>query len=152
MPFDLTGYPQWQRLVETKPVYRKAWMEGRFPPPAIRSQIQAVRQRKQSPRKLGPGDYLERLIYRITGEAPDRRCPCKGRIAAMNRWGVVGCEKRVKKIARWLFEEARKRQWIIRLPGVSWIARLAPEGIQMWSCRTLVRLAIRKARKAEKSQ
>lgn len=145
MPFDLTGYPQWQRLVETKPVYRKAWMEGRFPPQAIRSQIQAVRQRKQLPRKLGPGDYLERLIYRITGEAPDRRCPCKDRIAAMNRWGVDGCKKRLNQISKWVLDEAHKRRWIIRLPGVSWLARRSPGGLQRWSCRMLVRLAIRQA-------
>lgn len=32
MPFDLSGYPSWQKLVDTNPSYRKAWEEGRFPP------------------------------------------------------------------------------------------------------------------------
>lgn len=143
--FDLTDYPEWQRLVEQKPAYRKAWREGRFPPPAIRSQIQTVRRRDPTPRELGVGDYLERLIFKITGEVPDKRCPCKNRARQMNRWGVEGCKKRLNTITKWVLDEAQKRQWVIRLPGVSWLARRSPEGLQRWSCRMLVRLAIRQA-------
>jgi hypothetical protein len=32
VPSDLSNYPLWQKLVDTNPAYRKAWLAGTFPP------------------------------------------------------------------------------------------------------------------------
>lgn len=149
-PADLSAFPQWQKLVRTNKHYRKAWREGRFPPQVVRGAVMAAAVRMRPKRgELGPGDHLHRLIYILTGEVPDRRCPCKDRMRQMNRWGVNGCESRIEEIAAWLHAEAVTRGWKLRLPGAGWFASRAPEGVKRWTCRALVRLAIRRARKGK---
>ena len=53
----------------------------------------------------------------------------------MDEWGPDGCEEHLDEIVGWLHEEARKRKMLFL----------------RWPAKTLVRVAIHKARKAQKA-
>lgn len=93
----------------------------------------------------GPGDQLHQLIEQITKQRPGRECGCKDRISKMNRWGVLKCRRNIDEITDWIVEQATKHDWKLRVPGIGSLARLAPEGVQRWSCRQLALLAIRRS-------
>ena len=78
-----------------------------------------------------PGTELKRLLKRF-GIAATEGCKCTSRAAMMDRNGIDWCEANIETIVDWLQEEATRR----KLPFV----RLAG--------KTLVRLAIRAARRA----
>ncbi len=128
---------------------------------ADRKQVQCVRCKRKLPAFVGVdairaclasgvmvGDCLHLLIDRLTGNKPDRKCGCEDRIIAMNKWGPSGCREHLDEITDRLVEQANKHDWKIRVPGIGSLARLAPEGVQRWSCRQLALLAIRRAERA----
>ena len=81
----------------------------------------------------GPGTELHKLLKKL-GLSPVEGCKCKGRARKMDEWGPDICEDRINEIVGWMEEEARKRdKWFIR-----------------WPAKTIVLLAIQKARKAQK--
>ncbi len=95
MRFDLSDYPQWQRLVLTKPEYRKAWLQGTFPPVNVQKQIQSVREQRsksppQQPRKL-LGDRVSSALA-VVGITEDRVSKWLGR--------PCGCSRRRDKLNR----------------------------------------------------
>ena len=94
---------------------------------------------------LGPGLHLHRIIEKLTGCKPDRKCRCEDRIRQIDDWGVDGCREHLEEIVDWLVEQAKKHQWTLRVPGIGMLARHVSEGVQRWSCRQLVLLAIRRA-------
>jgi|TARA_E500000081_G_C5922867_1_gene257180 hypothetical protein len=82
----------------------------------------------------GPGTELHKLLGRL-GLSPVEGCKCKGRARKMDEWGPDICEDRINEIVGWMSEEARKRKkWFVR-----------------WPAKTIVLLAIHKARKAQKA-
>ena len=81
----------------------------------------------------GPGTELHKLLKKL-GLAPVEGCKCKGRARKMDEWGPDICEDRINEIVGWMKEEAVKRKkWFVR-----------------WPAKTIVHLAIHKARKAQK--
>jgi hypothetical protein len=83
--------------------------------------------------KGGPGTELHKLLGKL-GLSPVEGCKCKGRARKMDEWGPDICEDRINEIVGWMEEEARKRKkWFVR-----------------WPAKTVVLLAIKKARKAQK--
>mgnify|MGYP001230619663 FL=1 len=101
---------------------------------------------------LRPGWQLHRLIEKLTGNLPERGCGCRDRITKMNAWGVDGCREHLDEITDWLVKQAEKHGWKLRVPGIGSLARLAPEGVQRWTCRQLVLLAIRRTEKDAQRQ
>lgn len=83
----------------------------------------------------GPGSILAEMLKGM-GLAPVESCKCKGRARKMDEWGPDGCERHIEEIVDWLEEEAQKR----KLPFMKWPAK------------TLVRVAIRRSRKAQKGR
>lgn len=148
MPADLSKYPHWQRLVETNPAYRKAWLEGRFPPGLLGAE--KTRQAKQIDRPLptremlpsrsivrpsgGVGTELKKLLarFKITAKVG---CKCNARAFEMDQRGIEWCESSREKIIDWLEEEARNRH----LPFIRMAAGI------------MLRMAIRNAKKAARA-
>jgi len=84
-------------------------------------------------KKGGPGTELSNLLKKL-GLSAVEGCKCKGRAQKMDDWGPDICEDRINEIVGWMEEEARKRKkWFVR-----------------WPAKTVVLLAIKKARKAQK--
>ena len=82
--------------------------------------------------KGGPGTELHRLLKKL-GLSPVEGCKCKGRARKMDEWGPDICEDRINEIVGWMEEEAKKRKkWFVR-----------------WPAKTIVLIAIKKARKAQ---
>jgi len=128
MPTDLTGYPAWQKLVETRPAYRRAWEAGTFPPSPGKYLVSPPRAFHKAPRH-GPGTELKRLLARFWIR-DHHGCECNHRAKTMNLKGCDWCQENIATIVGWMREEAKKR----RLPFVKWAATI------------LVRRAIRNAR------
>ena len=84
-------------------------------------------------RPQGPGTWLMRILhfFRLFGK---KGCKCAHRAAQMNSWGCDKCLEELDTIVGWLREEAEKRE----LPFVE------------RGARTIVKLAIRCARKGER--
>lgn len=78
----------------------------------------------------GPGTELTKIL-RTIGLGYLEGCKCKKRARQMDEWGPEGCEKNLATIVGWLEEEAKNR----KLPFIR------------WGARTLVLVAIRRARK-----
>jgi hypothetical protein len=78
----------------------------------------------------GPGTELSAILGTL-GLAPLEGCKCKKRARQMDEWGPDGCERNIDAIVGWLEEEAKSR----KLPFIR------------WGAKTLVRVAIRRARK-----
>jgi len=87
----------------------------------------------------GPGSQLWRLLAAL-GVAHSEDCGCLTKARQMNAWGVEGCRAALDEIASWLVDEARRREW----PAVVCAAG-------RWPAKQLVRLAIRRAEKAERA-
>ena len=88
---------------------------------------------KSPPTAGGPGTELHKILGRL-GLSPVEGCKCKGRARKMDEWGPDICEDRINEIVGWMEEEARKRKkWFVR-----------------WPAKTIVLIAINKARKAQK--
>lgn len=126
MPADLSGYPHWQKLVESNPAYRQAWLEDRFPPPSGKFKIARVRTYRG-----GPGTELKRLLAKL-GIRATGGCGCNGRARQMDKMGAEWCRERVDTIAGWMVEEGKKR-FRVRFP--------------LAMARLLVKLAISRAEK-----
>lgn len=77
-----------------------------------------------------PGAELT-AILKMLGMGYLEGCKCKKRARQMDEWGADGCEQRIDEIVSWLEEEAKNR----KLPFIR------------WGAKTLVRVAIRRARK-----
>lgn len=84
-------------------------------------------RRKHTP---GPGAELKALLKTI-GIVASPNCSCNKRAAIMDEKGCDWCEENIDEIDGWLREEATKR----KLPYISLAGK------------TLIRLAIRRARK-----
>jgi hypothetical protein len=78
----------------------------------------------------GPGSELSAILGTL-GLAHLEGCKCKKRARQMDDWGPDGCERNINTIVGWLEEEAKSR----KLPFIR------------WGAKTLVRVAIRRARK-----
>lgn len=76
------------------------------------------------------GDELS-AILKMLGLGAIEGCKCKKRARQMNEWGPDGCERNIDVIVGWLEEEAKNR----KLPFIR------------WGAKTLVRVAIRRARR-----
>jgi len=102
---------------------------GRFPYSAksLTDRAEVVRF---AVRPRGPGTQLKLLLRRI-GLTASRRCPCNQHARIMDQRGCDWCEQHIDEIDGWLAEEARKRG----LPYLSLAGK------------TLIRLAVRRARK-----
>lgn len=79
----------------------------------------------------GPGTELKKLLGMI-GITATPTCSCNARAVQMDAWGADECERRLDEIVGWLEGEARDRHLLFS-------ATVA---------RQVVRLAIRRARKA----
>lgn len=90
-------------------------------------------KRKEKP-GIGPGSQLSNMLARLRIKALEG-CSCKARSKKMDEWGPDGCEEHLDEIVGWLHEEARKRKMLFL----------------RWPAKTLVRVAIHKARKAQKA-
>lgn len=90
-------------------------------------------KRKKKP-GIGPGSQLSNMLARLRIKALEG-CSCKARSKKMDEWGPDGCEEHLDEIVGWLHEEARKRKMLFL----------------RWPAKTLVRVAIHKARKAQKA-
>lgn len=77
-----------------------------------------------------PGTELT-AILKTLGLGHLEGCKCKKRALQMDEWGPDGCAQRIDEIVGWLEEEAKNR----KLPFIR------------WGARTLVQVAIRRARK-----
>ncbi|MCK9571489.1 hypothetical protein M0R72_21245 [Candidatus Pacearchaeota archaeon] len=115
MPVDLSNYPNWQKLVDTNPHYRQAWLEDRFPPksvaeglPSITSRAGASIPEATQANKGGVGTELSKLLAKWHIRASEG-CKCKSRALEMDRRGIEWCEKNIELIVDWLEEEATKR-------------------------------------------
>lgn len=152
MPADLSKYPHWQRLVATNSAYRKAWLEGRFPPglpgtkssgahpggrvaPRALARPEPTRPTKPPIPTGGPGTELKAILakFRITATGS---CGCNARAAEMDVRGPAWCRENIDKIVDWLGQEAAKRH----LPFVRAATKL------------LIRLAIRNAERKQKQR
>jgi hypothetical protein len=80
----------------------------------------------------GPGTELKTLLGRI-GIHATPNCACNNRMYVMNEKGCDWCEKNIDEISGWLKEEATRR----KLPYIDFAGK------------TLIRLAIKRARKKE---
>jgi hypothetical protein len=78
----------------------------------------------------GPGTELKSLLRNI-GIVASPTCSCNKRAKVMDEKGCDWCEEHIDEIDGWLAEEAKKR----KLPYLSLAGK------------TLIRLAIRRARK-----
>jgi hypothetical protein len=83
----------------------------------------------------GPGTELKALLGKI-GITASPTCSCNKRARVMDEKGCDWCEEHIDEIDGWLAEEARKR----KLPYLSLAGK------------TLIRLAIRRARKKGNSR
>jgi hypothetical protein len=84
---------------------------------------------------LGPGTELKALLKTI-GITSSPTCSCNKRAKVMDEKGCDWCEEHIDEIDGWLAEEAKKR----KLPYISLAGK------------TLIRLAIRRARKKGNSR
>ncbi len=83
MPFDLTPYPEWQKLVASNKAYRKAWLEGRCPPLAW-EEGHGAGQKPWTPDQ--PSRGLGDTVAKITSAVGIKPCGgCKERQAKLNR-------------------------------------------------------------------
>ncbi len=114
-PVDLSRYPNLQKLVNTNPRYRQAWLEDRFPLKSIAERLPVVASSASPPipkaaqaNKGGAGTELSKLLakWHIKAHAG---CKCKSRALEMDRHGIEWCEKNIELIVDWLEEEATKR-------------------------------------------
>lgn len=78
----------------------------------------------------GPGTELAAILSTL-GMSYLEGCKCKKRARQMDEWGPDGCERQLYTIIGWLEEEAKRR----KLPFIR------------WGAKTLVRVAIRRARR-----
>ena len=108
------------------------WVDERHEKyPHAREDDKPLRPKKLS-QKVVPA--LSYISCKKLGLAPVEGCKCKGRARKMDEWGPDICEDRINEIVGWMEEEARKRKkWFVR-----------------WPAKTVVLLAIKKARKAQK--
>lgn len=53
-----------------------------------------------------PGEYLARLLTRLTGETASPHCSCHARATQMDTWGWWGCLAHRSEILSWLLEAA----------------------------------------------
>jgi hypothetical protein len=83
----------------------------------------------------GPGTELKALLKTI-GITASPTCSCNKRAKVMDEKGCDWCEEHIDEIDSWLAEEAKKR----KLPYISLAGK------------TLIRLAIRRARKKGNSR
>jgi len=83
----------------------------------------------------GPGTELKSLLSKI-GITASPTCSCNKRAKVMDEKGCDWCEEHIDEIDSWLAEEAKKR----KLPYISLAGK------------TLIRLAIRRARKKGNSR
>jgi hypothetical protein len=85
------------------------------------------------PHKLdagGPGTELSKILGMLGLHALEG-CKCKKRAQVMDEWGPDACEQNIDLIVSWLEDEAKGR----KLPFIR------------WGAKTLVKVAIRRARK-----
>lgn len=85
MPMDLSKYPLWQKLVNERPEYHKAWMEGRFPP--IGEQWHAgmpSRGLGDTIAKITHATGLDRVAKKLARMSGKSDCGCDGRQARLN--------------------------------------------------------------------
>lgn len=86
--------------------------------------------REKAAVKGGPGTELTKILETL-GLGYLEGCKCKQRARQMDEWGPDGCLQNLSTIVGWLEEEAKNR----KLPFIR------------WGARTLVLVAIRRARK-----
>jgi hypothetical protein len=91
--------------------------------------------RYAGPKPSGPGTELKALLKTI-GIVASPTCSCNKRAKVMDEKGCDWCEEHIDEIDGWLAEEAKKR----KLPYISLAGK------------TLIRLAIRRARKKGNSR
>ena len=94
----------------------------------------AYPHKKKEKKGIGPGSQLSHMLSRLRIKALEG-CSCKARSKKMDAWGPDGCEEHLDEIVGWLHDEARKRKILFL----------------RWPAKTLVRVAIHKARKAQKA-
>ena len=87
------------------------------------------------PPASGPGTEIKALLKTI-GIVAKPNCSCNKRAQVMDKQGCDWCEEHIDQIDAWLAEEAKKR----KLPYLSLAGK------------TLIRLAIRRARKKGNSR
>jgi hypothetical protein len=85
----------------------------------------------------GPGTELKKIL-------PDffqtKGCGCKEYASMMDRWGVQGCEHRIKEITEHLVQESERLGH-----GLGLAAKVIPESLRRATARKLVAMAIERA-------
>lgn len=89
--------------------------------------------------RIGTGRILSASLWWIA-KPEEGACYCRSRAAIMDYWGVDKCEREIETIVGWLMEGAE-------MHGVKWV----PKPLQAELARRMVRAAIKKARKYEKT-
>ena len=103
-----------------------------FPRQALQHRARPDRPRATlTPKTLGPGGHLKRLLARFGIKATEGGCKCTSRAALMDRNGCEWVEANIDTVVAWLREEAHKRG----LPFIDAAGKM------------LVREALRRARK-----
>jgi ribosomal protein L37AE/L43A len=111
---------------------------------------EAARAEQEKLAKHGTGTYLHKLIKKLTGEDITPNCPCKSRIAEMNRRGPAWCRENVEAIVGWLEEEIERR---LKEDKPGWRLKLAGYNLpgQRLAIKRVILLACTLAERAERS-
>ena len=133
-PFDLSKYPHWQELVKSNSAYKKAWLEGRFPPgfnltsgentgksPSSRIPTARVIHPIIAPiPDEGPGKEMELLLKELSVPTKSGGCNSCHKIARqMNAWGVEGCRKNMDRLVKHFRTHIKDYSWMERLKAAA---------------------------------
>ncbi len=123
MPVDLSDYPALAKLVEIHSEYRKAWMEGRFPPAVdikriAKKNAERAAGKSGKPAAKGPGTEATLLLSSL-GIAPLGGCTCKAFARQMDRWGVVGCREHMEEILTHFRKYQAQYGWLAKFKAAS---------------------------------
>lgn len=88
---------------------------------------EAKPDRERRPATAGPGTELKRILSDL-GLIGTNACGCGKKVAAMNRWGVDGCQSRFAEIRSWLIESRKKTSWGDKITAVM---RAATSGLAL---------------------
>lgn len=126
---------RWVRYCQTRDGFWEAWEDGHGPG-QFKDGHQPQRRNRKGKARTGPGTELKKILAKF-GIFSKGGCHCKQMAAFMDLWGPDGCEEKMPRILEHLKTEADKRNL-----GIIY---------SEWIVEKLVRWAIRRARKKEKS-
>ena len=110
MPADLSLFPHWQKLVDTRSDYRHLWLAGKFPPSGLPRVGEKPKPKK--PPTGNPGTELHNLIAHF-GVRPIDGCDCKSMVRMMNRMGPRWCRENINPIVNDMLRKAKKRKMLL---------------------------------------